>query len=83
VEPDNIIQYAIELNAMSNVFRVGHRIRVEIASMDHPRALPARIEMGGPIHLPYHVCSGRTTVHRIFHDLGNPSHLLLPVIPAE
>jgi hypothetical protein len=68
---------------MSNVFRAGHRIRLEITSMDHPRALKARIEIGGPIHLPYHVCSSRTTVHWISHDLEHPSHLLLPVIPAQ
>ena len=83
VERGTICRYDIELNAMSNVFKAGHRIRLEIASMDHPRALAARIEIGGPIHLPYHVCSSRTTVHRIHHDPAHPSHLLLPVIPAE
>lgn len=81
VEPGRIYHYSIELNAMSNVFRAGHRIRLEITSMDHPRALAARIEIGGPIHLPYHVCSSRTILHRVFHDPAHPSHLLLPVIP--
>jgi hypothetical protein len=83
VKAGEIYRYDIELNAMSNVFRAGHRIRLEITSMDHPRALKARIEIGGPIHLPYHVCSSRTTVHWISHDLEHPSHLLLPVIPAQ
>jgi len=33
--------------------------------------------------VPYHICSSRATVHRIFHDARRPSHLLLPVIPSE
>jgi predicted acyl esterase len=81
VVPGEIHEYAIELNSMSNVFKVGHRIKLEITSMDHPRALPARIEIGGPIHLPYHVCSSKTTFHKIYHEEEYPSHLLLPVTP--
>lgn len=83
VEPGRVYEYVIELNAMSNVFRAGHRIVLEIASIDHPRALAARVEIGGPIHLPYHVGSRRTTVYRVYHDTACPSHLLLAVIPAR
>jgi hypothetical protein len=32
---------------------------------------------------PYHICSSKTVVHKIYHDAKRPSHLLLPVIPPE
>ena len=32
-------------------------------------------------YIPYHICSSKTVLHRIYHDAQYPSHLLLPVIP--
>jgi predicted acyl esterase len=32
-------------------------------------------------YVPYHVCSSKTVLHKIYHDANRPSHLLLPVIP--
>ena len=37
----------------------------------------------GHEHLPYHICSSTTTLHRIYHDGEHPSHLLLPIIPRD
>jgi hypothetical protein len=31
-------------------------------------------------YIPYHICSSKTVLHRIYHDPKHPSHLLLPVI---
>jgi len=31
----------------------------------------------------YHLPSGRATTHKVFRDALHPSHLLLPVIPAD
>jgi uncharacterized protein len=31
--------------------------------------------------VPNHIVSSRTTLHKIYHDAGRPSHLLLPIIP--
>lgn len=81
VAPGEIVDYAIELSPISNVFKASHRIKIAIASMDHAKALVPPPAIGSS-HLPYHICSSRTTLHRIFHDEAYPSHLLLPVIPS-
>ena len=36
VKPDEIYEYAIDLGSTSNVFKAGHRIRVEISSSNFP-----------------------------------------------
>ena len=69
---------------MSNLFRAGHRIKLVISSMDHARARDYDLapESLGRTHAPWHLCSSKTTLHKIHHDPAHPSHLLLPVIPA-
>jgi hypothetical protein len=32
-------------------------------------------------YIPYHICSSKTVLHRIYKHPAHPSHLLLPVIP--
>jgi hypothetical protein len=32
-------------------------------------------------YIPYHICSSKTVLHKIYHDPAHPSHLLLLVIP--
>ena len=34
-------------------------------------------------YIPYHICSSKTVLHKIYHDSEHPSHLLLPVIPVR
>ncbi|MCS7143298.1 MAG: CocE/NonD family hydrolase [Aigarchaeota archaeon] len=80
VEPMRVYEYAISLAPTSNVFKKGHRIKLEITSADYPGfAVPAH----GRMHHPWHVCSNMTVVHRIYRDPGNQSHLLLPIISAR
>ncbi|MCZ7564051.1 MAG: CocE/NonD family hydrolase [Burkholderiales bacterium] len=85
VTPGQICEYAIALAPLSNVFKVGHRIKLVISCMDHARARDYELapESLGRTHAPWHLCSSRTTVHKVFHDRERPSHLLLPVIPAR
>ena len=70
--PGRIYEYAIEVRPTSNVFRSGHRIRLEIASADWP---------GKTIFEPDHLSSTQTTLHSIYHDKNYPSRLVLPIIP--
>jgi len=72
------------LSPLSNVFKTGHRIKIVISSMDHARSRDYELapESLGRTHAPWHLCSSMTTLHKVFHDEENPSHLLLPVIPA-
>ncbi len=77
IEPQAIIEYRIDLLATSQVFKKGHRIRVEISSSNFPR-WDRNPNTGELSHE-----AGRltTALQTIFHDSRYPSHILLPVIP--
>jgi uncharacterized protein len=47
VEPGRVYRYTIDLWATSNVFKAGHRIRVEIASSNSPASTGTPIRGGG------------------------------------
>jgi hypothetical protein len=69
IKPGEVILYASDLRMMSNVFLMGHRIRLEICGQDQVQALW--------YHLP-HMAKVR---HTIFSTADRPSYLLIPVIP--
>jgi uncharacterized protein len=78
--PDAIESYEIDLWATSNVFKRGHRIRIEIASSDFPNLNrhPNRF-----IDLSRATAKDFVTAHQmIVHDWKHPSHIDLPIIPA-
>ncbi len=70
---------AIEIMATANLFRRGHRICLEITSLDLPTGVAGATNAE---YVPYHIYGSRTVVHRIYHDAKRPSHLLLPVVPT-
>jgi uncharacterized protein len=74
VRPGEIYEYNIDLGAASNIFSAGHRIRLSIGSMESPRDPEMQI------HFHPHLCSSRTTLHKIFRNREYRSHLLLPVV---
>ncbi len=78
IVPREINEYVIEILATANLFKRGHRICVEIASLDLPTGVSGTTNVE---YIPYHVCSSRTTLHKVHHSVKHPSHLLLPVIP--
>lgn len=77
VEPGAVTEYRIEIMATANQFKAGHRICLDITSMDAPNGTGA---MTGVEYIPYHICSSRTVTHQVFRDAERPSHLLLPVL---
>src|SRR5258706_7433087 len=79
VRPGEVVEYKIEIHATANRFKVGHRICLEITSMDVPTGTRAITNVE---YIPYHVCSSKTVTHRIHLDADRPSHLLLPIIPG-
>jgi uncharacterized protein len=79
VTPGQIEEYSIELMASAHLYRAGHRIAVEIGSMDVPTGIGGATNAE---YIPYHVCGSQTVTHRIYHDPSRPSHLLLPIIPV-
>jgi putative CocE/NonD family hydrolase len=68
----------IRLHPTSNLFKVGHRLRIQLASSDFP-AYDVNPGNGGTIMAP----KGPPIMAKntIFHDADRPSHVLLPVIP--
>ena len=77
VAPGEVLEYRIQILASANQFKAGHRICLEITSMDVPTGTGA---MTNVEYIPYHVCSSSTVTHRVYHDAMRPSHLLLPII---
>jgi hypothetical protein len=80
VKPGEVVEYRIQILATANTFKTGHRICLDITSMDMPTGTGAMTDVE---YIPYHVCSSRTVTHRIYRDAARPSHLLLPIIPDD
>ena len=76
IEPGEIYEYTIDLYGTSNLFRAGHRIRVEISSSNWPR-FDANPNTGAAFGRSAHRVPA---VQRIFHDATHPSCITLPVI---
>jgi predicted acyl esterase len=76
VVPGQIYEYVFMLPEMSNVFKAGHRIKLDISSMNSGKDPDA--------HTSSYVLSiSRTTAHKIYRDREHRSRLLLPVIPRS
>jgi len=80
VVPGEINEYVIDILATANLFRKGHRICIDITSMDVPTGTAGFTNVE---YFPYHICSSKTVLHKIYHNEKYPSHLLLPVIPKD
>jgi hypothetical protein len=80
IVPGEINEYEIEILSTANLFKKGHRICLDITSLDLPTGMGGATDVA---YIPYHVCSSKTVVHRIYHNEKYPSHLLLPVIPTK
>lgn len=76
VTPGEIYEYVIEINSISNVFKAGHRLQLEIRTREHANE-------PGAAQPPYalHIGTSKTVLHKIYHDKKYQSHLLLPIIP--
>jgi uncharacterized protein len=75
--PGKVYSLAIDLWATSNVFRAGHRIRLEISSSNFPR-FDRNLNTGESAATSAMWASATNT---ILHDVVHPSALLLPVVP--
>ncbi len=77
VTPGEIYEYDVGLGVLNSVFRAGHRIKLVIESLESPRDPEMQI------HYHPHLCSGRTTLHKIYRNKKYQSHLVLPVISVK
>ena len=77
VKPGEIVKYEIQILATANEFKAGHRICVDITSMDSPTGTGA---MSHVEYIPYHIGISKSVTHKVYRDAEHPSHLLLPII---
>jgi putative CocE/NonD family hydrolase len=77
MEPGKTYPITVKLYPTSNVFKRGHRIRVDLSSSNFPR-FDVNPNTGEPLaqHRRMETC-----VNTIHHDDEHPSHILLPIIP--
>ncbi len=77
IEPGRVYEYKIDLWATSNLFKRGHRIRVDITSSNFPR-FDRNQNTGNAFGLDSEVRRATQTIH---HDERYASHITLPIIP--
>jgi putative CocE/NonD family hydrolase len=77
ITPGEVYEYIIDLGVTSNVFKAGHRIRVEVSSSNFPRfdRNPNTGQLVGQS------AEMRAATQTILHDSEHPSHILLPITP--
>ena len=76
IEPDRAYEYTIQLNPTANLFKPGHRIRVDVTSSDFPN-FDRNHNTGGD---DYSESTLQTARQTIFHDVAKPSRIILPVV---
>jgi putative CocE/NonD family hydrolase len=77
MQPGTIYPLTIRLSPTSNVFKRGHRIRVDISSSNFPR-----FDVNPNTGEPLNDNRGRVVAtNTVYHDADHPSHILLPIVP--
>lgn len=81
IEPGKAYLYEIDLWSTSNVFKKGHRIRLDITSSNFPRwdRNPNTGRQFGEDRAKDVVIARQT----VFHDAEHPSCIILPIIPRR
>jgi putative CocE/NonD family hydrolase len=76
-DPGAAREVAFDLPPTSNVFKAGHRIRVEVSSSNFPR-FDRNLNTG---QSGLTSAETRVAMQTILHDAAHPSRIVLPVIP--
>lgn len=79
MRPGEIYQFIIQLYPTSNLFKAGHRIRLDISSSNFPR-FDVNPNTGEPLNDHRRMTVASNT---IYHDRAHPSHVILPLIPPR
>jgi hypothetical protein len=77
--PGRVYEFTIEPFPTANVFKKGHRIRVDISSSNFPR-FDVNPNTGEPIGKHRRMVSSDIAVH---HSRTYPSHIVLPLAPVR
>ena len=77
LEPGKVYEYDIKVGVTSNVFKKGHKIRLQVSSSNFPR-YDRNQNTGGEL---YTETDMRIAQQTVYHSSEYPSQLMLPVIP--
>lgn len=77
MKPGETCEFTIQLYPTSNLFKAGHRIRLDISSSNFPR-FDVNPNTGEPLNAQRRMVTAANT---IYHDRAHPSRVILPVIP--
>lgn len=78
LQPDEVYQLTLAVGNTCNVFKAGHRIRVEVAHSNFPHW--DRNTNTGNVPAADTYSDMQVSQHLIFHDHNRPSHITLPVV---
>ncbi len=78
ITPGEVYELTIEPFPTANVFKKGHRIRVDVSSSNFPR-WDVNPNTGEPLGRNRREVKADNTV---WHDAGHASRIVLPVMPA-
>ncbi|MBV9222763.1 MAG: CocE/NonD family hydrolase, partial [Acidobacteriaceae bacterium] len=78
LNPQQVYKLTIDLWSTSNIFRSGHRLRLEVSSSNFPR-FDRNMNTG---RMAAFETRGTAATNTVFHDRDHPSALLLPVVEA-
>ncbi len=73
-----VYEYEIDVGVTGNVFRRGHRVRIEVSSSNFPR-FDRNLNTGNELGKDAEIRAAQQTV---CHTAEYPSHILLPIVPA-
>lgn len=77
IEPGKAYEYEIDLWATSNLFKKGHRIRLDVTSSNFPR-WDRNPNTGHALGADAELAVAHQT---ILHDAAHPSYVVLPLVP--
>ncbi len=75
--PGQVHRFPIRLYPTSNVFKKGHRLRIDISSSNFPR-FDINPNTGEPLNRHRRTVTATNTIH---HNARFSSRVILPVIP--
>jgi putative CocE/NonD family hydrolase len=78
MSPGTVYPITITLYPTANVFKKGHRLRIDVSSSNYPR-FDVNPNTGDPLGEYRRMVTADNTV---YHDAQHPSHVVMPVVPA-
>jgi uncharacterized protein len=78
MNPGQIYKFTVDLWATANLFRKGHKLRLEVSSSNFPR-FDKNLNTGNSAAVGEKSVPATNT---IYHDAEHPSVLILPIVPT-